>query len=146
MKTTWILAAESARARIFSVSGRGGKLREVEDFSHPQARLHDRELTSDLPGRSFDSLGQGRHGMEPTTSPHEHEAQIFATEIARHLDRARHEGSFDALIIVAPPKFLGRLRPQLSKPVQDALVGEIDKNLVDADGETIAEQVSSLLP
>ena len=145
MKTTWILAAESARARIFSVSSGGKKLREVADLCHPEARLHDRELTSDLPGRSFDSHGEGRHGMEQATSPHDQEAQIFATELARQLDRGQRDGSFDSLILVAPPKFLGRLRPELSKPVQDVLLGEIDKNLVNADGDTLFQQVSSLL-
>jgi protein required for attachment to host cells len=145
MKSTWIVVAESARARIFTRSGIGGKLQEVADLSHPESRLHVRELTSDLPGRSFDSHGEGRHGMEQATDPKEQEAQAFAVEIARHVDRSHGEGSFDSLILVAPPKFLGRLRAELSKATRESLVGELDKNLVEADKKTLEHQLSGLL-
>ena len=145
MKSTWIVVAESARARIFTMSGIGGKLQEITDLSHPESRLHDTELSSDLPGRTFDIQGQGRHGMEPATDPKEREAQAFAAEIARHIERCRHEGNFDGLVLIAPPKFLGRLRAELTKPARDALVGELDKNLVEADTKTLERQVSALL-
>jgi len=145
MKSTWIVVAESARARIFTMSGIGGKLQEITDLSHPESRLHDTELSSDLPGRTFDIQGQGRHGMEPATDPKEREAQAFAAEIARHIERGRHQGDFDGLVLIAPPKFLGRLRAELTKPARDALAGEIDKNLVEADAKTIEHQVSTLL-
>ncbi len=145
MKSTWIVVAESARARIFTLSGIGAKLQEVTDLSHPESRLHDTELTSGLPGRTFDIQGQGRHAMEPATDPKEREARAFAVEIARHIERGRNDGNFDALVLIAPPKFLGRLRAELSKPARDTLAGEIDKNLVEADTKTIERQVSTLL-
>lgn len=145
MKSTWIIVAESARARIFTVSGIGGKFQEVADLSHPESRLHDRELSSDLPGRTFDSRGDGRHAMEQATGPQEREAQAFATEIAGHIDRGQHEGNFDSLVLVAPPKFLGRLRSELSKSARNALIGELDKNLVETDTKTIERHVSALL-
>ncbi|GMQ75700.1 MAG: hypothetical protein BMS9Abin01_0955 [Gammaproteobacteria bacterium] len=145
MKSTWIVVAESARARIFTMSGAGGRLQEIADLSHPESRLHDTELTSDLPGRAFDSHGQGRHAMEQATDPKEREAQVFAVEISRYIDRGRREGSFDSLVLVAPPKFLGRLRPELSKTVRGTLIGELDKNLVEADGKTLERHLSALL-
>jgi protein required for attachment to host cells len=123
----------------------GGKLQEATDLSHPESRLHDTELSSDLPGRTFDSQGESRHGMEPATDPKEREAQAFAAEIARHIERGRHEGNFDALVLIAPPKFLGRLRAELTKPARDALAGELDKNLVKADTKTLQRHVSALL-
>jgi protein required for attachment to host cells len=145
MNSTWIVVAESARARIFAVSDIGGKLREVADLSHPESRLHARELSSDLPGRAFDSHGEGRHGMEQATDLKDQEAHTFAVEIARHVDRNRLDGSFDALILVAPPKFLGRLRSELSKACKDAVIGELGKNLVEADEKTLERQLSELL-
>lgn len=145
MKATWIVVAESARARIFAVSGIGGRLQEVADLSHPESRLHNTELTSDAPGRTFDSHGEGRHAMEQASDPQEREAQAFATEIARHIDRDQREGNFDSLVLIAPPKFLGRLRQELSKSARNALIGELDKNLVEADAKTIERHVSALM-
>lgn len=145
MKQTWIVVAESTRARIFSTKGAGKSLEEVADLSHPESRLHDRELSSDLPGRTFDSHGQGRHGMEQATRPKEQEAQAFAAEIVERLDQARHEGQFDALVLVAPPAFLGLLRSKLSKPTQDTVVSELNKNLVESDHKTLERQLTELL-
>ena len=145
MKATWIVVSESARARIFTVSGIGGKLQEVADLSHPESRLHNRELISDAPGRTFDSHGEGRHAMEQASDPQEREAQAFATEIVRHIDRGQREGNFDSLVLVAPPKFLGWLRQELSKSARNALIGELDKNLVEADAKTIERHVSALM-
>ena len=145
MKAIRIVVADSARARIFTLSERGGKLQEIADLSHPESRLHDTELTSDLPGRTFDSHGQGRHGMEQATEPKEREAQAFAVEIARYVERSQRDESFDSLVLVAPPKFLGRLRSELNKAAREALVGELDKNLVEADGKTLEQHLSTLL-
>lgn len=146
MNTTWIVVAESARARVFSRAGKRGTLREIADLSHPESRLHDTELSSDVPGRSFDSHGQGRHGMEQSTDPQDREAQAFAGEIARHVDHGRREGSFEALVLVAPPKFLGLLRSELNKLTRDRVVAEINKNLVEADQKTIEHQLSQAIP
>lgn len=145
MKTSWIVVAESARARIFAVSGAGGKLVEVAGLSHPESRLHDTDLSSDVPGRSFDSHGQGRHGMEQATDPHEREAQAFAVEIARHIDGAMQAGSFDSLVLIAAPKFLGHLRSRISKSAGEMVIGELDKNLVEADNKTLDGHVRALL-
>ncbi|TFH49551.1 MAG: host attachment protein [Lysobacterales bacterium] len=144
MKTTWIVVAESARARIFARSGSKGKLREITDLAHPESRLHDRELTSDLPGRTSDSHGR-RHSMEQASDPHEHEADTFAVEVARCIDRGQREGGFDSLVLMAPPKFLGQLRTELSDSARGALVAELDKNLVEVDKKTLERHLSALL-
>ncbi len=83
--------------------------------------------------------------MEPTTDPKQREAQVFAADIARYIERGRHQGDFEALVLIAPPRFLGRLRAELTRPARDTLAGELDKNLVEADTTTIEHQVSVLL-
>lgn len=145
MKSFWIVVAESARARIFAVSGTGGKLSEIADLSHPESRLHASDLSSDLPGRTFDSRGQGRHRMEQPTDLKTQEAQAFAAEIIRYLDHGRGEGAFDALVLAASPTFLGLLRSKLSKATRNTIVGEINKNLVEADQKTLEQQVSAFI-
>ena len=45
MATTWIVAADSARARVLQVADREKHLIEIEDFINPEGRLNERELT-----------------------------------------------------------------------------------------------------
>jgi len=68
MKLTWILVADSTRARIFTADTPSSPLEEIEDFSHTEGRLHDREITSDLPGK-IKSAGAGGHTFEQPTDP-----------------------------------------------------------------------------
>ncbi len=129
MSTTWIVTADSSRARIFEVKSSRGPLQELEVLTHPEARLHTQDLTSDFPGRTFDSAGEGRHAMGQPVDPKEQEGIRFAKQVADHLEAARVNGQFDKLIIAAAPKFLGQLRQHLSNQVVTMVTQEIDKNL-----------------
>ena len=130
MNKRWLVVAESARAKIYTQAVAGASLEEVEDLAHSASRLHDRDLVSDGPGRSFDSAGQGRHAMEPGVQPQRHEAEVFARQIAARLKAASAGGEFEELVIAAPPKFLGLLREHLGSTTQAKLTQTIDKNLI----------------
>jgi protein required for attachment to host cells len=128
--TTWILVADSSAARVFGANEPTGKITELESFTHPEGRMLARELTSDLPGRAFDSAGQGRHIMESEVGPRQQEAIEFAKFLARRLDKARVLRELERLIVVAPPDFLGLMRKALSEETQRLVVFELDRNLV----------------
>ncbi len=129
MSRIWVLAADSAQAVVYTSTGGRAGLSEHRRFDHQDSRKHDRELTTDLPGRAFDSAGQGRHAMEQPTDPKKHEAESFARELGEYLHKACANGDCDKLYVVAPPAFLGLLREQYSKPVQQALNSEIGRHL-----------------
>ena len=105
MATTWVIVADSARARVLEAESANGPLTEVDALVHPASRLHPQKITSDLPGRSFDRGGQGRHAMESQVDPRRHEQVRFATELAHYLGTARTEGRFERLVIIAGPAF-----------------------------------------
>jgi protein required for attachment to host cells len=130
MATKWVVAAESSRARIFTFHQAGLAMEELEALTHPASRAHERELISDRPGRSFDSVGSGRHAMEEEVSLKQQEAIVFAREISDRLELARTRGEFDELTLVAAPAFLGLLRENLSVATHKLIVRTIDKNLV----------------
>ncbi len=130
MKTIWILAAGSAETIIYKSSGGKDSLCEHKRFDHPEARLHDRDLTSDLPGRAYDTSGQGRHAMEQALDPKKHEDISFAKQLADYLHHACSTGTRTRLYVAAAPAFLGILREHYSKPVKEALAGEVNNNLV----------------
>jgi hypothetical protein len=82
MTNTWIVVADSARARIFKPVRQGRALEQVDELLHPASRSHERQLTTDRPGRSFDSEGPGRHAMSESVSPKEHEAWKLSKKLA----------------------------------------------------------------
>lgn len=145
MEKTWVVVADSSHARIFRAEGFGRRLIEVETLAHPEGRLHETQLTSDIPGRTFDSHGQGRHAMEEETSPKRHEAIQFAKRISGALESARNTGNFDALVLVAEPRFLGLLRDNLTRETNKLVELAIDKNLVRQTPEAIRERLPTRL-
>lgn len=130
MESIWVMAAGNAGATIYTSRGGKAELSELRHFEHPEGRLHDRELTSDLPGRAYDSSGEGRHAMEQTVDPKRQQSIVFARKLAEALHRACSAGECGKLYIAAPPTFLGVLREHYSKPVQDVLAMEVNNNLV----------------
>ena len=125
--TTWIIAADSSRARIFEVADREQRLLEIEDFLNPEARLADRDLITDAHPRFRGSGGQNSDREE--TSAAEHQTDLFSKKLGRFLDKARVENRYNQLYIVAPPKFLGLIRRDLSKEVGKLVKEELPKDL-----------------
>jgi len=127
---TWIVVAESSRARIYGTEAADGALIELADLVHPASRLHEQDLTADLPGSTQDRQGGQRHTVEDTTDIKSHEAEEFAREIGMVLNAGYTDKHFRKLILAAPPKFLGLLRKQLSGETLKAVSREVDKNLL----------------
>jgi protein required for attachment to host cells len=65
------------------------------------APSHD--VTSDRPGRTFDSAGDSRHAKELPTDSHRYEKRRFAHELAGLLEHQRTSEAYGQLLIVAPP-------------------------------------------
>lgn len=136
---TWVLVAESSRARLFARRGR--KLVELRDFAHPESRLHNRDIDADKPGRAFDSAGHGRHAMEPGSSAKRVQAEAFARELAESLEQARARAQFEQLMIAAPPEFLGMLREAMPAELAECVERTVAKRLVNEEPTEIYDQL-----
>lgn len=145
MDKTWIVVADSARARIFSASTPKGPLTELEDLVLPEARRHERDLTSDRPGHTFDSGGPGRHAMEAPTSAKRQAANGFARTIAERVETGRLNRECEQLVLVAPPDFLGTLRKHLGTQCARLVSREINKNLTQLDAAEIRSHLPEFL-
>jgi len=145
MKLTWILVADSTRARIFTADTSASPLEEIESFSHTEGRLHDREITSDLPGK-IKSAGAGGHTFEQPTDPKKHESDIFAHRVAQYLEDAHNANRFDQLLIVAAPSFLGLLRNHLPEQVKKQVRFELDKEITMLSAADIRQHLPQYLP
>jgi protein required for attachment to host cells len=130
MQKTWVLVADTTRARVCSAPKPLGPLEEVETLVHTESRLHEQALTSDQrPGRRQGSNGTGGHSMGHEDDPKRHEQQRFARQICDYLTEAHNAHRFERLYVVAAPTFLGDLRQGLPKALSQAITEEIPKNI-----------------
>ena len=137
--TTRIVVANQSRARFFDWRDRRSVCRMTGELTDPLARLHDRDINSDRPGRVFDrasTFGRrrgavSRHSTGSELTPRKIEARRFAERIVVQLERARRQRDFDGLVLVAGPPFLGLLRRALTEPLRQMVRGELPKDLVD---------------
>jgi protein required for attachment to host cells len=146
MQTTWILAADKSRARIFETHGAQDHLREIEDFVNPAGRAHEDEIRSDNLGRFYGKGEQSQaHTGAPNTDPVEHETELFSKQVSEYLDKARAEHRYDKLCLIAFPKFLGMMRQNLSKEVRQMVEDEVPKDISWLDAHEIEDYVKNHL-
>jgi protein required for attachment to host cells len=146
MKSTYVLVADSTHARLFSAESPSSPLLELETMNNPEGRLHDRDITSDLPGKVNGASGSGGHAYEDQTDPKEHLANSFARRIAKYLEEGRNTRRFEQLLVVSAPSFLGELRGQFSSQLSKLVCFELAKNLTTHSNEEIRRHLPQYLP
>lgn len=139
MKNNWVLVADSSRARLFRRGHRWDDLEPMKTEDHPRGRAHEGDLVTD---DGADVIQRGAKGQrrrsEPQVSPTEHEAEIFARQLADNLRAGRVQKQYDTLALVAAPGFLGKLRAALDEDTRRCVTREIDKDLTQHDDDEIA--------
>ena len=140
---TLILVADRGGARLFAKKSDG--LERIEMIDHPDGTLKGREIDSDKPGRSFDSVGHGRHanGREHTAT--DHVADVFALHLAKMLEQRRNQNQIGKLVLVADSRFLGKLRAALTPSTAKLVVGSLDSDLAGIPDRDLLGHVSHLL-
>ena len=146
MKSIMIIAADSSRARIFTTDSPHSPLDEIETMAHPEGRMHEQDMVSDLPGKdSGQGDGAGGHAYQDETDPKQQEVIDFAKRTADYLDDMRKANKLDQLLIVAAPAFLGELRKQMSEQTNECVVFELAKNLTQHSVEDIRNHLPKFL-
>ena len=145
MRKTWVLVADNSRARIFTVETPSSPLIEIDSIVHPEGRMHDRDITSDLPGRGAGS-GGSRHSYETETDAKEYENMGFAKRIAVFLDDSRKDDRCKNLVIVAAPGLLGNLRGEMNDQTRKMITLELAKNLSHLNANDIRKHMPEFLP
>jgi protein required for attachment to host cells len=149
MDANWIVAANAGRARFFALPKPGEPMQEVFDMVNTNARQRELDIESDSLGRHAAAGSRHGTGMAGTTSndyqphrtPKQHEAELFARDVAGYLLKACHEGRFRKLSLVASPEFLGVLRKQLDPQVASKIETEINRDYTQSNGEELREHI-----
>ncbi|MDL2404440.1 host attachment family protein [Rhizobium calliandrae] len=125
---TWVVVCDGAKALILKCSngGQHPHLRTCETMEQPHPP--DRELGADKPGRTHQAEGFAGSAVEETEW-HEQAAAEFLKGVAAKIDALVQTKGIDRLILVAPPRALGVLRPHLGAHSQAVIVAEVAKDL-----------------
>jgi len=126
---TWFLVGDASRAFLLQGFNHNTPIL-VKEFDHPAGREHGRDLVTDAEGRSHNSAGVGG-GMtySPRHNPKENEQAHFVKELADFLADGSSRQSYQELVLVAPPQFLGSLRDALDPQVTKKIKASLDKDL-----------------
>ena len=125
----WVVVCDGAKALVLENSGdaKFPNLKMVKVLEQEDLATH--ELGADAPGRTVNSVGSIRSAVEQTDW-HDQAERAFLVNLVHELEAALTTGKTKSVIIVAPPRALGILRPVYSHKVRDAVRAEVDKDLV----------------
>jgi protein required for attachment to host cells len=153
-KTTWCLVCDASRAHLFRTKPPGRPYELIASFDHPEGRARVGDLVADANGRKpvGGSRGvgvvgsrpggfHGRPGAEAETDPRDVEAQKFARDLAATLERGLDAHAYEALVLVAPPRFLGMVKATVSGQVAKRVEETIDKDLAAMEPREIERRV-----
>lgn len=140
--TTWILIANASCARILCNTGPKKGLELVSELNHPQSREKRMDLTSDRPGRVD---GKGHGAFVQQTDPKKNEADHFALEVAKSLERGRVNNDYGRLILVASNPFMGLLKNRLDSHVMEMVSETIEKDYTKSNDRDLASHLQHVV-
>ena len=125
-ENTLILVASGAEAIFYRASGEGSSLSlRVADDQEPV------NLADEGPSGSF----------VPEASDADIDEATFAKQLASDLYDRAHAGKFDHLVLIADPRTLGQMRPQLHQEVENRIILELAKTLTNLPIKDIEKQL-----
>lgn len=141
---SWVLVADGKKAIFLrnDLNTRDYDLRVVwhQETENPPSIAQ----CSDRAGRANSVPGMRRAALQDTDW-HQLSEDNYVKEIAEILDRAAHDGAFDEIVIVAPPKALGDLRVEINPNAVKKVIAEIPKTLTNHPIEKIESLLKSEL-
>jgi len=142
----WIVLADAGGARILARAGRGAALAEIAVLSSPEGEGSAARRVSypDRLPRTHDRQGSSRHAIEPHTPLAEVHADRLAREIADRLAVGLRDDAYAGLILIAPPRFAGRLDAALGKAVAARVVTRLHKDLRHATLPEVQERLGGV--
>jgi protein required for attachment to host cells len=145
----WVVCGSQSGAKVYSCTDIREGLRFVANFPHPEGRLREQELVSDYPGTKSGVEGAaivaGRHAANPREDAKNQLIEEFAHHLSKEIDRGVDQQAFDAWIVCADPKFLGKVRSKLSKRAERLMIGSLNLNFYNSDQDDLFEDVRPII-
>ncbi len=144
MAVTWILVANASLAKLYENLGPNKGLKLVKELIHPESRLKNSELVTDRPG-SMPSVGNGQGSCQPQTIPKDHEAKVFAQELAQELYAGRTKNAYGRAIVIAPPSFMGMLNGVIDNTTRQLITDRFEKDYTKSPEPQLRERLASCM-
>ncbi len=158
--TLWILVADAKQAQIYvprfvthhiPLSGNGMHRHMIDRREHELEPLLESPLSAESKsdydagrnqtGMVFESFSSARHMSSPHVDLREEIKDHFAHKIANFLAHPERFAAFDQLIIVAPPKMLGKIDGCLSEKIRHKIKQKLAKELTKESPKSLAEHL-----
>lgn len=137
----WVVVCDGAKALLLQNAGdrMDLKLKVHETLTQPNAA--DRELGTDKPGRAHQANRTSGSAVEET-SWHEQAETEFLKRVAAKIDDLVRAHAAKRIILVAPPRALGTLRPALGAEAAAVIAAEVPKDLVNVPVDEIERHLT----
>ncbi len=147
----WVVVCDGRKA-LFTVNTGDAEylnLKVIEETESPSPATH--EQGSDRPGRTMQSMGSaggngnrgGPRSSYEQTDWHDQAERDFLRSVAERINVAIRDGDTKHLVLAAPPRALGVLKPLLSPASTAALRGALDKDYVHMPVYEIEKRLSA---
>lgn len=136
---TWIVIANAHHAKIFSKDGK----RLKSELALVEALEADLDTNHEKPGRTFNSTGSLRHGVEPHTDRRDVEKEQFARKIFDFVKTGEKANRFQSLMLIASPRMLEMLNKVFDKDLQKKVTQSLTKNITDLSVFEVKEYLLS---
>lgn len=142
-RRTWFVVADGEHARVLAHEPDRG-FEDTLALDSAAAHRRARDLGADRPGRAYESAGGAHHAVAERTDLHRRAKTDFAQIVAGEIVRARREGAFDRLALVAPPPILAAIKEHLDADCATRLYGELAKDLLKLPDEELRRRLGEL--
>lgn len=157
----WVLVADSRQAKVYLRVPSGDfvaratpqpegaltwGLQPVDTLAFEAEPIEAYDTGSGISATIFESSGNVRHLTEPHMDIRRKIKQDLAERVASQLNRAKTDNRFDYLVIIAPPVWLGMLRPHLDKSVREVVLIELAKEFANLPLPALTERLRDIFP
>jgi len=148
MDKTWVLIANSHRARCFERHAPDHALTELADFVSAQTTALKASGEGDRSGDAGKGHGRTGHAgtqFEPRTGEQAKQRAGFVQQLADYINAAVAAKKCTGLVLIASSAILGRIKPCLSQTSAQALRNSVVSDLTRYQGPDLKERVNRAL-
>ena len=126
---TWILAADSAKAKIYNWDPISKNIHNIISLQEDDARKKEQELRADRPGHGEGFNSNVQYTVDEHISYKKQASHLFLHKIAKFLSDKDNIPDYDDLIIIAPDDTYKQIEKDMSKTAKNKIKKHHAKNV-----------------